>query len=122
MSGNRLAEIESALSKLESFEDELSALKRRAGNFRPREVQRVASGLGYELRPQRTSEPVWQHADGWTVAIPNHSTDLGKGLAVRIIKTLLGQIANMKQPLEAEAHKLKSEYTERRRDYNDYGF
>ena len=121
MGKTRLDEIERALGKLDQAGDELKALKPRAGNFRPRLLQRVASGLGFELRPQRTSEQVWQHADGYTVAIPDHATDVRKGTAIQIIKTLQRHIADMQAKLEKEQRRLTGKKNEFR-DYNDYGY
>ena len=114
MDESRSDELENALRLLDERDEKLDALKRRAGNFRPRELQRAAEGLGYIHRSQRTGEPVWEHPKGHTVAIPEHPKDVGKGLAIKIIKTLQGAIALIRSDLQQELDRINNRQSQRR--------
>ena len=54
-----------------------------------RDVQRVASGLGFERRRQTGSHERWVHPDGRTVTIPLHGgREIGPPLFFKLLRQL----------------------------------
>lgn len=60
----------------------------RLPTLAPRQVVRALERVGFEIDHQSGSHIVSRRAsDGCRVVVPWHSRDMGRGLALRIIKT-----------------------------------
>lgn len=102
MSDSELKDIKRALSKLDKLEREMKSLKMKIANLRHRDLARIAKGLGMERSRTRNTEPYFVSAllpDASPIPIPDHSGDLGVGLAGKIIKQLQSHAEDLRAML-----------------------
>ena len=57
--------------------------------IRSRDLFRILSDLGFELRRQHGSHTIWAHEDGRVTVVPVHgSEEIGRGLLRQILRDI----------------------------------
>ena len=103
-----LEEVERQLRKIAKIRSELEGCLEKTGNLRSSDLAKYAKKLGRTQRKSRSRHIVFENDDpnAPELPIPSHSKPLGKGLAKKIVNTLLGDADLQKDKLEEMKNKL----------------